>query len=84
MKKSNGKVKEESAYMPSLTEVSLQVCKVLFNIYYESGNFRLEKKWFCFYDVIRFNLTRLDFLKFFDFNLRLVWAFTQENKIEIS
>ena len=53
--------------MPSLTEVSLQVCKVVFNIYYEiniyyeSGNFR--------FDVIRFNLTRLDFLKFFDFNL---------------
>ena len=47
--------------MPSLTEVSLQVYKVVFNIYYESGNFR--------FDVIRFNLTRLDFFKFFDFNL---------------
>ena len=48
MKKSNGKVKEESTHMPSLTEVSLQVYKVLFNVYYQSDNFRFEKKMILF------------------------------------
>ena len=34
-KKSNGKVKEESSHTPSVTEQSLQVCQVVFNVDFE-------------------------------------------------